>query len=54
MEKDPLKTVKVLDNVCGIGMKTVEIIRNDAAVADPKADKTPIEKADKKLDEKSK
>ncbi len=59
-EKGPFKTVEELENVSGIGKKTVEKIKKDvllsdtAAVAEPKADKKLDEKTDKKIDEKAK
>jgi competence protein ComEA len=62
-EKGPFKTVDELDNVSGIGKKTVDSIRadvllSDEAVATPEAEKkdTPVEapKTDKKIEEKTK
>jgi competence protein ComEA len=70
-EKGPFKAVDELDNVSGIGKKTVDSIRADVLLSDevvadpnaakkdtaveaPKTDKKPDEKADKKIEEKTK
>ncbi|MDI1277394.1 helix-hairpin-helix domain-containing protein [Methylobacter sp.] len=58
--KGEFKTVEDLVNVDGIGVKTVEKIKNDvllsdaAAVADQKTDKKIDEKTDKQIEEKTK
>ena len=60
VEKGGFKTVEELDNVSGIGMKTVEKIKKDvllsdaSTVVDPKLDSKIAEKMDKKTDEKAK
>jgi competence protein ComEA len=51
-EKGPFKTVEELDNVSGIGMKTVEKIRKDVLLSDTAELVDP--KANKKIDEKAK
>ncbi len=62
-EKGPFKTVEELENVSGIGKKTVDIIKadvllSDEAIAAPDAAKKDAvveePKTDKKIDEKTK
>lgn len=58
-EKGPFKTVDELDNVSGIGKKTVEKIKHDVLLSDttvaaPATEKKIEEKTDKKIDEKAK
>ena len=58
-EKGLFKTVDELENVSGVGKKTVEKIKKDVLLSDavavePKADEKLDEKNDKKLDEKAK
>lgn len=58
-EKGVFKTVDELENVNGIGKKTVvkikhDVLLSDAVVAEPKADKKTDEKTDKQIDEKAK
>jgi competence protein ComEA len=54
LEKGPFKTVEELDNVSGIGMKTVTKIKKDVLLSDassaldPKIDSKTAEKTDKK------
>jgi competence protein ComEA len=50
-EKGAFKTVEELENVNGIGKKTVEKIKNDVLLADAVA---ADPKTDKKIDEKTK